>query len=268
MLRIAIAGGAGRMGQALIQAVSAQQGAQLAWVTALPGSACLGQDVGLSAGLGALGVCFSDDLAQGLDHFDLLIDFTSPESSMQHLAICQAAGKAVVMGTTGLSAEQREQLRQAGQQIPVVYEANMSLGLNLLLSLVKQVAERLNEGYDVEIIEAHHRHKVDAPSGTALRLGEAAAEGLGRDLYEVAVYGREGNEGPRKDSTIGFATIRAADVVGEHAVWFATEGERLELHHKASSRMTFAKGAVRAALWLVEKQPGFYDMRDVLSLPK
>lgn len=268
MLRIAIAGGAGRMGQTLIQAVSAQPGVSLAWVTTLPGSECLGQDVGLPCGLGALGVTFSDDLAAGLDRFDLLIDFTSPESTMAHLQLCRQAGKAMVIGTTGLSAEQREQLVVAGADIALVYEANMSLGLNLLLSLVKQVAERLNQGYDVEIIEAHHRHKVDAPSGTALRLGEAAAEGLGRDLYQVAVYGREGQEGPRQDSTIGFATIRAADVVGEHSVWFATEGERLELTHKASSRMTFAAGAVRAALWLVKKQPGFYDMRDVLALPK
>lgn len=268
MSRIAIAGGAGRMGQALVQAVAAAKGAQLTVVTVLPGSPELGQDVGLSAGLGPLGVLYSQDLSQQLNDFDVLIDFTNPHSSMEHLALCQRAGKALVLGTTGLSGEQRQQLHKAGEQMALVYEANMSLGVNLLLSLVKQVAERLQQGYDVEIIEAHHRHKVDAPSGTALRLGEAAAEGLGRNLYDVAVYGREGEEGPRDEQTIGFATIRAADVVGEHSVWFATDGERLELTHRASSRLTFAKGAVRAALWLAGKPAGFYDMRDVLQLPK
>lgn len=185
---------------------------------------------------------------------------------MAHLDLCAAHGKSIVVGTTGLSADNREALKLAGEKTRVVFEMNMSVGVNVLLNLVKQTAATLGDDYDIEIVEAHHRHKVDAPSGTALRLGEAAAEGVNRNLYEVAVYGREGQEGPRDKKTIGFATIRAGDVVGDHTVIFATEGERVEITHKASSRKTFAKGAVRAAKWLDGKAEGFYDMRAVLNL--
>lgn len=266
MTRIAVAGAVGRMGKALIEEITATPGVELGAASVLPDSSLIGADAGEIAGVGKLGIHLVSDLSQVLGDFDLLIDFTSPESTMAHLALCVEHGKGIVVGTTGLTADNREALKQAGEKTRVVFEMNMSVGVNVLLNLVKQTAATLGDDYDIEIIEAHHRHKVDAPSGTALRLGEAAAEGVNRNLYEVAVYGREGQEGPRDKNTIGFATIRAGDVVGDHTVIFATEGERVEITHKASSRKTFAKGAVRAAKWLDGKAEGFYDMRAVLNL--
>lgn len=266
MTRIAVAGAVGRMGKALIEEITATSGVELGAASVLPDSSLIGADAGEIAGLGKLGVHLVSDLSQVLGDFDLLIDFTSPDATMAHLDLCAAHGKSIVVGTTGLSADNREALKLAGEKTRVVFEMNMSVGVNVLLNLVKQTAATLGDDYDIEIVEAHHRHKVDAPSGTALRLGEAAAEGVNRNLYEVAVYGREGQEGPRDKKTIGFATIRAGDVVGDHTVIFATEGERVEITHKASSRKTFAKGAVRAAKWLDGKAEGFYDMRAVLNL--
>ncbi|MNF99362.1 4-hydroxy-tetrahydrodipicolinate reductase [compost metagenome] len=196
----------------------------------------------------------------------MLIDFTLPEVMLKNLAFCRKAGKAMVIGTTGLDAAQKQLLAEAGKDIPIVFAANFSVGVNLSLKLLDMAARVLGDDADIEIIEAHHRHKIDAPSGTALRMGEVIAEALDRDLQKVAVYGREGHTGVRERETIGFATVRGGDVVGDHTVLFACEGERLEITHKASSRMTFAKGAVRAALWLDGREPGLYDMQDVLDL--
>ena len=201
-----------------------------------------------------------------MDEFDVLIDFTLPSVMLKNLEVCRQAGKAMVIGTTGLDAAQKQVLAEAGKDIAIVFAANFSVGVNLSLKLLDMAARVMGDDADIEIIEAHHRHKIDAPSGTALRMGEVIADALGRDLAKVAVYGREGHTGERERETIGFATVRGGDVVGDHTVLFATEGERLEITHKASSRMTFAKGAVRAALWLQGREAGLYDMQDVLEL--
>jgi 4-hydroxy-tetrahydrodipicolinate reductase len=269
-IKIAVAGAAGRMGKAIVEAIQLSENSDviLGAGTVSKGSSLLGVDIGEVAGVGKLGVLFSDDLNEVLNDFDVLIDFTAIESTLEHVKICAANAKKHVIGTTGLSEAEKVELERYADKTAIVFAPNMSVGVNLLINLVKQAAEILNKGYDVEIIEAHHRHKVDSPSGTALRLGEAAAEGLGRNLYEVAVYGREGQDGPRKPETIGFATVRAGDVVGDHTVLFASEGERIEITHKASSRLTFAKGAVRACQWLDDKDSGFYTMQDVLGLAK
>lgn len=267
MRRIAVMGAAGRMGKTLIEAVQQTQGA--AGLTAAvhrPESSLVGADAGELAGIGRNGVMLSGELSRVLDDFDVLIDFTHPGVTLQNLALCRKAGKAMVIGTTGFTAEQKLTLLEASKEIPIVFAANFSVGVNLCLKLLDTAARVLGDEVDIEIIEAHHRHKVDAPSGTALRMGEVVAQALGRDLEEVAVYGREGQTGARDRQTIGFATVRAGDVVGDHTVLFASEGERVEITHKASSRMTFAKGAVRAALWLKDKQPALYDMQDVLEL--
>ncbi|MDT3722563.1 4-hydroxy-tetrahydrodipicolinate reductase [Pseudomonas oryzihabitans] len=267
MRRIAVMGAAGRMGKTLIEAVQQTQGA--AGLTAAvhrPESSLVGADAGELAGIGRNGVMLSGELSRVLDDFDVLIDFTQPSVTLQNLALCRKAGKAMVIGTTGFTAEQKLTLLEASKEIPIVFAANFSVGVNLCLKLLDTAARVLGDEVDIEIIEAHHRHKVDAPSGTALRMGEVVAQALGRDLEEVAVYGREGQTGARDRQTIGFATVRAGDVVGDHTVLFASEGERVEITHKASSRMTFAKGAVRAALWLKDKQPALYDMQDVLEL--
>lgn len=218
------------------------------------------------ASLGRIGVPLSGNLDAVADEFDVLIDFTLPEVMLKNLAFCRKAGKAMVIGTTGLDAAQKQLLAEAGKEIPIVFAANFSVGVNLSLKLLDMAARVLGDDADIEIIEAHHRHKIDAPSGTALRMGEVIANALDRDLQKVAVYGREGHTGARERETIGFATVRGGDVVGDHTVLFACEGERLEITHKASSRMTFAKGAVRAALWLDGREPGLYDMQDVLDL--
>lgn len=259
-------GAAGRMGKTLIEAVQQASGAALSAAVDRPDSSLVGADAGELAGVGRLGVALAGDLAQVLDDFDVLIDFTHPSVTLQNLQVCRQAGKAMVIGTTGFTAEEKQLLAEAAREIPIVFAANFSVGVNLCLKLLDTAARVLADDVDIEIIEAHHRHKVDAPSGTALRMGEVVANALGRDLHKVAVYGREGQTGARARETIGFATVRAGDVVGDHTVLFAADGERVEITHKASSRMTFAKGAVRSALWLEGRAPALYDMQDVLEL--
>ncbi|MET0062204.1 MAG: 4-hydroxy-tetrahydrodipicolinate reductase [Candidatus Thiodiazotropha endolucinida] len=266
MTRIAVVGAAGRMGRSLVTAVSETEGLVLGAATERKGSQLIGQDAGELAGIGHLNVSLETDLEAVVDDFEVLIDFTTPTATMAHLAICREAGKRMVIGTTGLNEAEKQALRDGADGIAIVFAPNMSVGVNLSFKLVEMAARVLGDEADVEIIEAHHRHKVDAPSGTALRLGEVIADTLGRDLSECAVYGREGKTGPRDGMTIGFETIRAGDVVGEHSVWFAMEGERVEVVHKASSRMNFARGAIRAAGWVVGKEKGLFDMQDVLSL--
>lgn len=264
--KIGVVGANGRMGRRLIEA--AHQGAhtQLGAAFVRNGSPMIGQDAGQVAGIGQIGVPVVGDMAEHCPDFDVLIDFTSIEATMSHLEICRQNGRAIVIGTTGLSDAQKDTLSRAAMDIPVVFAPNMSIGINVLLQVLGQVATMLGDDYDVEIIEAHHRHKVDAPSGTALRLGESVADALDRDLDRVAIYGREGITGERPAETIGFSTIRGGDVVGDHTVLFAGIGERVEITHKASSRMTFAKGAARAAHWVADKPAGLYDMGHVLGL--
>lgn len=266
MLNIAITGASGRMGRALLQAVHSTEGLVLAGATVAPGSSLIGADAGELAGLGNLGVALTDDAGAAFEPADLVIDFTTPEATLAHLDLLKGSGKRIVIGTTGFSELQLSRLKQASEAMPVVFAANYSVGVTLSLQLLRMAARVMGDSSDIEILEAHHRHKVDAPSGTALRMGEAVAETLGRDLSQCAVYGREGQEGPRADDTIGFATVRAGDIVGEHTVLFASEGERLEITHKASSRQTFARGAVRAAQWLTGQPAGLYDMEAVLGL--
>ena len=265
-MRVAVVGAAGRMGRNLIQAVNQHDGLELTAATERPDGSWVGMDAGEMAGVGKLGVPISHSLTKVLDQFDVVIDFTGPAATMIHLDICREHGKKMVIGTTGLSDEQKLRIQDSAEDIGIVFAPNMSVGVNLCFKLLELAAKVMGEGSDIEIIEAHHRHKVDAPSGTALRMGEVIADTLDRDLAEVAVYGREGQTGARDPKTIGFETIRAGDVVGEHTVWFATEGERVEISHKASSRMTFANGAARAAAWLERHDRGLFDMQDVLGL--
>ncbi len=232
----------------------------------LPEAGWTGKDAGTVAGIGECGIKIVDSLQQSLNDFDVLIDFTRPEPSLVALELCRAHGKKMVIGTTGFSEKQKQQIQQAAQTTGLVFAPNMSVGVNLCLKLLELTARVMGEEVDIEIIEAHHRHKVDAPSGTALRMGEVIADTLDRKLSEHAVYGREGNTGERNRKTIGFESIRAGDIIGEHTVMFADIGERIEISHKASSRMTFAKGAMRAAAWIATKNKGLYDMQDVLSL--
>ena len=264
--RIAILGASGRMGRALITTVSATSGAALSAAIDRAEAAEQGQDAGLLAGIAPLQITVSTDLARALAVSDVLIDFTRPEGTMAALDACRAAAKPIVIGTTGFTPEQKSVIVAASHEIAVCQAANFSVGVNVLLKLVEDAARILGDAYDVEIVEAHHRHKVDAPSGTALALGEAAAAGLKRNLREVAIYGREGHTGVRDPKTIGFATVRGGDVIGDHTVMYLGEGERVELTHKASSRLNFAGGAVRAALWLKGREAGSYSMRDVLGL--
>ena len=266
MQRIAVMGAAGRMGKTLIEAVRQASDTTLGAAIDRPDSSLIGADVGELAGVGKIGLILQGDLQAVLDQFDVLIDFTHPSVTLKNLEVCRRSGKAMVIGTTGFSVEEKQLLEAAAKDIPIVFAANYSVGVNLCLKLLDTAARVLGDEVDIEIIEAHHRHKVDAPSGTALRMGEVVAQALGRDLQKVAVYGREGQTGARARDTIGFATVRAGDVVGDHTVLFAAEGERVEITHKASSRMTFAKGAVRAAIWLKGAQAGLYDMQDVLGL--
>ncbi|MFI3189696.1 4-hydroxy-tetrahydrodipicolinate reductase [Crenothrix sp. D3] len=266
MNRIAIVGASGRMGLCLIKAVLLTKNASLTAVVSRPDSIAIGKDAGELAGIGAAGIQVVADLAAVMDEFDVLIDFTRPDASLVFIEQCRRAGKKVVIGTTGYSDDQKAQINKAAEDIAIVLAPNFSVGVNLSLKLLEMAAKVMGDTTDIEIIEAHHRHKVDAPSGTALRMGEVIANTLGRDLKDCAIYGREGNTGERDAKTIGFSTIRAGDIVGEHTVMFADDGERLEITHKASSRMTFANGAVRAAVWLADKDRGLYDMQDVLGL--
>lgn len=266
MTRIAIAGAGGRMGRALVQAVAAAEGATLAAALERPDSSLIGSDAGELAGVGSLGVKVSGDLAAVINDFDVLIDFTVPAATAANVALCAQHGRKIVIGTTGLSDEQKAGLRDAAGRTGLVYSGNYSIGVNISLRLLELAAHTFGDTVDIEIIEAHHRHKVDAPSGTALMMGEAVAGALGRDLKEVAVYERHGHTGPRARETIGFQTIRGGDIVGDHNVMFIGEGERVEIRHVATSRMNFANGAVRAAQWVAAKGAGLYDMRDVLNL--
>jgi 4-hydroxy-tetrahydrodipicolinate reductase len=254
------------MGRQIIEAIQAQEGLRLGAALDRPGSSLVGVDVGELAGVGKIGVLLSDDITAVADDFDVMIDFTLPEVTVANVAACRALGKKMVIGTTGLDEAQKHQLKEAASEIAIVFAPNMSVGVNLCIKLLELAASVLGDEVDIEIIEAHHRHKIDAPSGTALAMGEAVARTLGRDLKQCAVYGREGRTGERERQTIGFETIRAGDIVGDHTVLFAGIGERIEITHKASSRMTFAKGAVRAAAWLAAHPKGLFDMQDVLGL--
>ncbi len=266
MTRIAITGAAGRMGRTLIEACQKTAGIELSGALERPDSTLIGVDAGELSGLGNMNVKVSGSLADILDDFDVLIDFTVPSATLENLAMCAENGKHVVIGTTGFSEEERQLISVAGEKVGVVFAPNMSVGVNLCFKLLETAAKVLGDDVDIEVIEAHHRHKIDAPSGTALRMGEVVADALGRDLAECAVYGREGVTGERDRKTIGFETIRAGDIVGDHTVLFAADGERVEITHKASSRMTFAKGAVRAAGWISQRESGQFDMQDVLGL--
>ena len=266
MLNVAITGASGRMGRALIESVYHAKNMQLAAAVVRSGSSAVGMDAGELAGIGKQGVPIVDDLSPVIESFDVLIDFSEIQASLSNLQLCRAAGKRIVIGTTGFSDAEKAQIETAAQDIAVVFAPNMSVGVNLCFKLLDIAARVLGNEVDVEVIEAHHRHKVDAPSGTALRMGEVVANALGRDLRECAVYGREGQTGARDPGSIGFETIRAGDIVGEHTVMFADIGERLEITHKASSRMTFANGAIRAADWIMTRDTGLFDMQDVLGL--
>jgi 4-hydroxy-tetrahydrodipicolinate reductase len=254
------------MGLSLIKAVAAAEHAELTVAVSRPDSLAIGKDAGELAGISPLGVTVSDNLAAKVDQFDVLIDFTRPDASMEYIEICRQAGKQIVIGTTGYSEAQKAAIAEAAKDVALVIAPNMSVGVNLSLKLLEMTAKVMGDYTDIEVIEAHHRHKIDAPSGTALRMGEVVAATLGRDLKDCAIYGREGDTGARDRKTIGFSTIRAGDIVGEHTVMFADDGERVEITHKATSRMTFANGAVRAAVWLAGKQQGWFDMQDVLGL--
>lgn len=265
MSNIAIFGANGRMGRVLIDAVEQSADATLTAAAVRSESSFVGMDVGELAGIGKKGLAISADLVPKLANIDVLIDFTLPAALKDNLAFCIAHNKPVIIGTTGLNTVQKQALEDAAKYIPIVFAANYSVGVNLMLNLVRQAAAVMADTADIEILEAHHRFKKDAPSGTAVAIGEAIADEIGRDLNECAVYGREGDTGERDHNTIGFATVRAGDVVGEHTALFADIGERLEITHKASSRLTFAKGAVKAANWLIDKPAGLYDMQDVLG---
>lgn len=265
-MRIGIVGAGGRMGRMLVREVAATPGAVPAGGTERPGSALLGGDLGALAGIDPLGIVLTGDAPALFRASDAVIDFTSPAATVAYAALAAETGTALVVGTTGLSADDQAAVRAAAAHVPVVQAANFSLGVNLLAGLVRKVAATLGDDWDVEIVEMHHRHKVDAPSGTALALGQAAAAGRGVDLSAMKDSVRDGHTGPRQPGRIGFATLRGGDVVGDHTVIFAAEGERLELTHKAASRAIFARGAVRAALWTAGKAPGLYGMDDVLGL--
>ncbi len=267
MIKIAIAGAAGRMGRTLTEAVAQHhQQMVVSAATVLEDDPALGVDVATLIGATPCGIVTVPSLSETLGNFDILIDFTAPEATIGHLAYCRENSKAMVIGTTGFNQQQQSEIESISREIPIVFAPNMSIGVNLCFKLLQAAATVLGDDVDIEIIEAHHRFKKDSPSGTALKMGEVIAEALDRDLKEVAVYGRErlGEERDRK--TIGFATIRAGDIVGDHTVVFAGMGERLEITHRASSRMTFASGAVRAAEWLENKPAGLYNMDDVLAL--
>lgn len=262
---IAIAGASGRMGQMLIDAVRAADDCTLAGALDIAGSPSLGLDAGAFSGQ-ATGVLITADVREGLKNSQALIDFTRPEGTLAHLQVCRELGVAAVIGTTGFSDEQKAEIAEIAKSIPIMMAPNMSVGVNVTLKLLEMAAKALATGYDIEIVEAHHRHKVDAPSGTALKMGEVIADALGRDLKECAVYERYGVTGERDPSSIGFATIRGGDIVGDHTVLFAGTGERIEISHKSSSRATYAQGSLRAVRFLAGRAPGLYDMFDVLNL--
>ena len=264
-IRVAIAGASGRMGRMLIEAVRASGDCVLAGALDIASSPAIGSDATAFLGV-ASGVPITADVRAGLANADVLIDFTRPEGTLEHLAVCAQVGVKAVIGTTGFTAEQKEAIAAAAQKTAVVFAPNMSVGVNVTLKLLDMAARALSTGYDIEVIEAHHRHKVDAPSGTALKMGEVIAQALGRDLKDCAVYARYGHTGERDPSTIGFATIRGGDIVGDHTVLFAGTGERIEISHKSSSRAGYAQGSLRAARFLAAHRTGLFDMFDVLGL--
>lgn len=264
-VRVAVTGAAGRMGKTLIEAVSLAEGCELSAAIERPESSLIGADAGELAGLGSNGVKVVGDIREVVGDFDVLIDFTAPVATLDNAAVCGGAGKGMVIGTTGFDDQQKQQLSDAIAPIAVCQASNFSTGVNLCFKLLDMAARVMGDDVDIEVYEAHHRHKVDAPSGTALSMGQVVADALDRDLGKVAVYGREGQTGARDRETIGFATVRAGDIVGDHTVMFCAEGERVEITHKASSRMSFARGAVRAAQWLSQQSAGRYDMQDVLG---
>ncbi len=263
--RVAIAGAAGRMGRTLAELCADHPALEFCAALEHPDSPAVGLDPGILAGGSEVGFAIGTDLAAAVDAFDVLIDFTVPESTLRNVAVCREAGRRMVIGTTGLGDEVAA-LDAAAADIALVFAPNMSIGVNLCFRLVELAARALGDSFDVEIIEAHHRHKIDAPSGTAVRMGEIVAEALGRDLARSAVYGREGRTGPRRSDTIGFETIRAGEIVGDHTVLYAGAGERIEITHRAQDRATFAGGALRAAEWVMARERGRFDMQDVLGL--
>ena len=265
MMRIAVAGASGRMGRMLIEAVLDAPDAELAGALDVAGAPAIGRDAGDFLGRDT-GVRVTDSLDEALAGAGFLIDFTRPEGTLHHLQACAARGVRMVIGTTGFDDAGKAAIGAAAQRIGIVFAPNMSVGVNVTLKLLEMAAKILDRGYDIEIIEAHHRHKVDAPSGTALKMGEVIAEALGRDLKQVAVYGREGVTGERDPSTIGFATVRGGDIVGDHTALFAGIGERIEITHRSSSRVTYAHGSLRACRFLAQRGAGLYDMQDVLGL--
>ena len=266
MTRAAIAGAVGRMGQTLIHVIDEHESIVVGAATDQKGSDAIGGNAYQLAGIPVGNVTITETFADVADEFDVMIDFTSPDATAEHVQQCVEFGKPMVIGTTGMNDDQIQKITEAAKFIPIMFAPNMSVGVNAMLGALELVAKTLGDDFDIEITEAHHRHKVDAPSGTALRIGEVIAAALGRDLDKCAVYAREGITGEREKNSIGFQTIRAGDIVGDHTAMFATDGERLEITHKASSRRAFANGAVRAALWVQEQPAGLYDMQDVLGL--
>ena len=263
---IVVVGAGGRMGQMLIREITETEGCRVFGAVDRPGTPSIGQDAGVMAGIGALGVHVVDDPAQPIAGADAVVDFTSPDATVDHTSLCAQAGAAHIIGTTGLTQSHEDALQLAARHIPVVYAPNMSVGVTLLMAMTEKVAAILGDDYDIEVLEMHHRHKVDAPSGTALGLGRAAARGRAVDHDSVKQAARDGQVGARPRGEIGYATLRGGDVVGDHTVIFAADGERVELGHKASNRKVFAAGAVRATLWARGKPPAVYSMRDVLGL--
>ncbi|MDP0561170.1 MAG: 4-hydroxy-tetrahydrodipicolinate reductase [Candidatus Endonucleobacter sp. (ex Gigantidas childressi)] len=266
MIKVAIVGAAGRMGRILIEVLARDVEAKLSAAVVTSESGLLGVDAGELVGMGSLGVEISDSLADHIDEVDAVIDFTRPTYTMKNAILCSHHQKSIVIGTTGLNTQQKQELQSISEKIPIVFAPNMSIGVNLVFKLLEMAAKVLDADADVEIIEAHHRNKKDAPSGTALKMGEVIANATNRDFEHCAVYGREGHANTRDKKTIGFATIRAGDIVGDHTALFACEGERIEITHKSNNRLIYARGAIKAVKFLHKKQPGLYDMQDVLGL--
>ncbi|MFK7856030.1 MAG: 4-hydroxy-tetrahydrodipicolinate reductase [Granulosicoccus sp.] len=266
MVNLAVNGAAGRMGRQLLAAIAERDDARLSAASDAPGQSCIGLDASLLSGGQPNGVLVTDQMEKAAAQSDVIIDFTAPAVSLALLDALGQSDTRVVIGTTGFTSEQIERLHQHAASRPIVFAPNYSIGVTVTLALLQQAAKALGDDYDVEVIEAHHRHKVDAPSGTAIKMGEVVAQALGRDLEECAIYGRQGITGERKTKTIGFETIRAGDIIGDHTVLFAGNGERIEVTHKATDRMTFARGAVRSAIWLADQPAGLYDMTHVLGI--
>ncbi len=265
VIRVAVAGASGRMGRMLVEAVVQSESCTLAGALDVAASPAIGQDAAGFLGRSS-GVTITADLQRGLESAQVLIDFTRPEGTLAHLPVCAQLGVAAVIGTTGFSDAQKAEIAQHAHHIPIVLAPNMSVGVNVMLRLLAEAARSLHEGYDIEIIETHHQHKVDAPSGTALAMGEVVANAQGKSLRDCAVYAREGVTGARQAGTIGFTSVRGGDIVGDHTVMFAGSGERIEITHRANSRANYAAGSLRAALFIAGRAPGLYGMDDVLGL--